>query len=751
MRTRGGRPRFRSLAALSFLLCIAAPSQAQVLRQYCNDEVYPANAVDYERGLQTMVVAQIVDDFSGEPIPGAVMRIVPETDFPLPGMNPVIAEAKADAFGWARISLDGLPGGWDWCQFDAPGYAPRGSFGSHPDNPIRLVAGGEGKVRFLDHLGRPVVGLELGLIAGCGHTPAVRQATTDVLGIATFSDVHPMMRAEDVWPRHPRVESEYLVTRELFPGPGMATIEVASARGVRGRVVDQEGTPVKGLYVGAPACKRGPWVLTDAEGTFSLPGIPRDIRELYLLSDARIGFEQMRSGRHWFTIPPPGVELTLRVDENGSIITGERSRSVRLEFAGGKAKASGVSITAYRVGDGLGFRPRRDEQGELEVKLNSEDSWRIRLEDSRHRWQTLDRPISADEIRAGRLTLDLVENRKMMVTVATPTDLSYRDLFLLTEDAKLPIRDEFSYREELSTAEFDVYDAEIPVPADQRVVLSTSAKRIEITPKTDRVDIVEEYRRLRIGSIADPQGKEVAATLKIVAKPNRFLRETGDEPHLEFDPEEELLFRKQGDAFPRWLLVWPREQRTLEPHWLRLPEPEKGSRSVKIDQIRLAARPQRSVQVSLPDGRPAAGAHLVSPKLEWGIELDEKGAWHPRALRTEGLRGLTLRVDPPWTNTRSGVGMMPAFLKLEGEPPWKFAWPTGELVLTPSPTENGLPSADVYVDGREFGISEGLPRLRITGLTPGRHRCVVVRSGHPNQVIEFMIAGEAVTAALVWD
>jgi hypothetical protein len=80
------------------------------------------------RGNPTHVVFRVVDDVSGEPLPGATATLRQEDDEPVTGIVAAIRTGVADAEGWIRMRADDL--GWEptWlgvvkAYVEAPGHA----------------------------------------------------------------------------------------------------------------------------------------------------------------------------------------------------------------------------------------------------------------------------------------------------------------------------------------------------------------------------------------------------------------------------------------------------------------------------------------------------------------------------------------------------------------------------------------------------------------------------------------------------
>ena len=224
-------------------------------------------------GLIAVTSTRIVDAATGEPIEGALLRAVTEPTCPVPGAWHVLMERRSDAEGWVELPLAGIKdrSRLHWMYVLADGYAPIAASRQVAPFPIRLHRGADIPVVVVDHLGKPAGGVRLGHLLGCGHTPDVRHGTTDLSGRATIPCTQ--VDAGELWPLHPEVLGEYLDLGWWRPGWPAQKLWVDPAPTIRGVLLDANGQPMSGMYVGNPQYHRGPWAMTDKSGRFELCGV----------------------------------------------------------------------------------------------------------------------------------------------------------------------------------------------------------------------------------------------------------------------------------------------------------------------------------------------------------------------------------------------------------------------------------------------------------------------------------------------
>ncbi len=212
-----------------------------------------------------VAVVQVLDGLSGRPIEGVSVRCYLEwagTGFV---RAELLGQTATDAFGLASIAR-ALPAGDAHWVFDRAGYAVHEAYGSFPPDRVWLLPGREAVARLVDPFGRPAAGVEVNMILGCGHSPAVRTVRTNAEGVFRFRDVDP--GAGRAWIRMAGAMADYF---DVPAQGGVLTTDPGTS--IRGTVVDGEGEPVADVVVASLQRQRGPTALSDGTGRFRLASL----------------------------------------------------------------------------------------------------------------------------------------------------------------------------------------------------------------------------------------------------------------------------------------------------------------------------------------------------------------------------------------------------------------------------------------------------------------------------------------------
>lgn len=216
----------------------------------------------------------VTDGETGAPIAGAEVFFVEEAKTPTHGLFTPTETFRTDVDGRVTASFEDAR--FPRLVARAEGYGVRGeSFRVGPVE-VELIPEQPITVEVVDYLGRPAAGAELGVAVGCGHTPDVVAAVTDAAGRATLRGVADHDDIVDLYVVHSELSRS---TYERVPfdevdGDGVARVIVGPGWTVEGILLDPDGRPVRGAYVGAPEVHRGPWARTDFSGSFRLVGLP---------------------------------------------------------------------------------------------------------------------------------------------------------------------------------------------------------------------------------------------------------------------------------------------------------------------------------------------------------------------------------------------------------------------------------------------------------------------------------------------
>lgn len=248
-----------------FVLAAAGNGLAAQERMEIVDTTFPGSFEGKNGGL----VSRLVDDLTGEPIVGAEVFLVTESETPIAGEFWFDAKGTSDADGFVRILRPATPRGWDLVVMKHP---TRGTVATTYAGPVwRIGRTFDVPVRVLDWLGRPAPGAMVGFCGGCGHTPDIVNAVANAQGIAVLRGIDPQQDISDLYVQHPGLHFFY---NSVSWRPGEPPMDVRCAYGPAqsGKVVDHLGNPVAGAFVCGGGRHRGPWAKTGADGAFTVLG-----------------------------------------------------------------------------------------------------------------------------------------------------------------------------------------------------------------------------------------------------------------------------------------------------------------------------------------------------------------------------------------------------------------------------------------------------------------------------------------------
>jgi hypothetical protein len=284
-------------AAAVFLLLPAALA-AQTIRFV--DDLYPGGSTRYA---DDELARRLVDDLTGEPVVGAEVFVLAESETPIAGRFWFLRRAVSDADGFVRISPEP---GEKWhlqvVRSERHGTASQPGAG---DWIWRLGRAFDVPVLVRDWRGEPVGGALVGFCGGCGHTPDLANATTGPDGVGILRGIDPWNDIRDVYVQHPGTGLGYESIR-WHPGDPPSIVDTRWSVPMTGRVVDHTGAPVAAAFVAALDVHRGPWAETAKDGTFTMLG-----------GDPAIGASHVRlaDGREVWFATPKRYPVTLRLPD----------------------------------------------------------------------------------------------------------------------------------------------------------------------------------------------------------------------------------------------------------------------------------------------------------------------------------------------------------------------------------------------------------------------------------------------------
>jgi hypothetical protein len=697
-------------------------------------EFYPVD-YQFDEGEQRWNAARIVDGITGLPIPGAELLLVAESEHPIRGEFWWQRRAVADADGFVRIRTDEAAPDhvrWHWTIIRAPGYGPATWCGAHGAAIVRLAPAETMPVRIVDWCGRPVPDALVGFCGGCGHTPDLSWARTNAQGLALLDGVDPHNDIGDLYVEHPELHLGYR-DFDWFRGEPPVTFAVRPAVAIEGTLIDADGQPIAGAFVGVRDVHRGPWTRTNADGTFRLCGAEHPGDDLYVfVGERQLLFEPPHVRPFVLRVPPPNgddVQVVNLPEPAGCAVTvlfavvdgdGDEIEDVRCVCIGPLPDR-----IETRTRTSLGKAEVDLQPGTYEVRVAARDS-----EESLSHVQ-----VTADG--DGPFTITLQPSPKTTVEVVGMPEEGIVEL--RTANWRIDITDEVRAgrpvgvpSEPFCFAILEHYGEQRVFPFDRATALAADPVRLSWFATTT----VE-------GSVVDDRGTPLAARVALIPAA-RNLSACPDEgdfrgPAATFSLttgfEGRAFLCVEADTEPRHRRIVP----------VDLPPRSGDVARVDVGAVRIGAP---TLRFEGAGGQPLTGVEVAIVRRGWcavrsGLdwqELDAGGGWRG----TDPQTGDAFLVRTPHAEHAGGEGAgdgepaatvdQPVRFVIEGAGPWTLRMPAGELLLdvkTPAPAFKAAIVGEHYVDVRE-------PTL-LRGLRPGAHRVFVCAEGCEAAIVDVVV------------
>jgi hypothetical protein len=733
----------RSIALSSSLLwLVSLPAQSPKVT--VSDAVYPAEAVTMH-GEQKWITTRVLDASTGAPIPGAELLLIAESNHPMRGEMWWQMREVADADGFVRLRADAR----GWFVVRAPGhgavmdmrYVPTTDIGSQSSGITFLARGLDVPIRLLNWRGEPVPDALIGLCGGCGHTPDLVHGRTDGNGLVVLPDVDPHMGIADLYVEHPELDLGYEGLKWL-PGEAPMAFLVSPEVAYRGSVVDTDGKPVVGAFVGVPGVHRGPWTRTAPDGSFLLCGANPGGDLFVHIGERELIFECPPVSPHRLVVPPP---------------SGEPVQVVNLPRQGAPVPDD-VEMVALRVVDADGDKVERAEircRGPLPA--SSEE--RIHVLDGEV--DTALRPgryeVSASafghatttaqfDVTTARNLFDVRLGRLPSVRVRVVDPPEHVDVQLRTATERREISDQVLAGEPIGLPAEPFW---LVVSGDRRALPRVFAQdpAQALAAGTLRLPW---YRPTRIeGQLVDRDGRPAAARLALVPVEQEVSSLPADVELEEVDGNGAFALTSEHTGLAM-LVVTPDgdpERRRVLP--IVLP-PRGDAAFVEVGTVDIDAEPR--LRLTDATGAPLTEGKVVFWRTGWSavsdgfspvFGVDRDG----RFRGPEPRAGDAILVLPP-ESTDEDASAPPAdaaaeptielvvHAALSGAGPWNVALPTGELRLDVRGTD-GKPVACRAFVGAVSAPLTGPTRLR--RVPTGPQRVFVAAEGHQSAVIEVVV------------
>lgn len=766
----------RSLPLLSLLLGSA------LAQQQGQDPIYPSDA-PVKVGEQIWQACRVVDAVTGQPIVGAELTLIEARRTPLPREFWSRRASTSDQQGWIRVRSDDIKGGFKMLLLRAKGYGASAVSGTVPSLVWALSPALDVPVALRDWQERPVAATRIGLCLGSGNTPDVSHATTDADGNAVLVGIDPNNPVADVYPSSPSLSLTDYGRIDWVPGDHPTVVTVAKGHRVEGVLLDKDGKPFAGAFVGAPQVVRGPWAKTGADGKFVLEGAVQDPDLLVLIGRQLVKFDRP-DGEQPFTLTLPELPPEAKIEESPDDT--EEGDDAEPE----EASAEATPPRRRRLPPLIVERPEVPEGPQVEVELQVDDQQGAPVDEL---LVILRGPMprffqATEDVREGKVAMQRLPG-KYEVTTESPRFEPVLGSIEVVEGGKavaklvatarplLQVRAE--NRESLGTIGLrtaagtqDITDqfgedglASVPVPSAEPFCFVVGNEiGVHVVPTSFAEAKAQQPFSLRglartavRGVVVGPDGKPVSADVAVLSRYETLRTDGGlDLGQLERKPAEagafELTTPHEGLAF---VVAVPRDEK-LRPAILPVTLPRRGpAASADLGKLALAAAPQVVVQHA--DGSPCVDTMAQMVRVGWHdvrkigpmFALDGKGRLVAPPLRAgdavvvpaadwdidrEPSEGEVLVVDLPFRTV------------LQGNGPWNVKLPSGRVAVTLK-DKAGEP-----VDGRIFVADRSIAvpgRLELRQVPPGKHQVVVVSRDRDSVVTTIEVGAEGISELVV--
>ncbi|MDJ0522078.1 MAG: carboxypeptidase-like regulatory domain-containing protein [Planctomycetota bacterium] len=432
-------------------------------------------------------VVRVIDERTGEPIVGAIVRRHLEMEMGPDGWGPSFEETRTDEHGIAVIPIQEVR---EWSAHwvaHAEGYGSDETYAVAPEEEIALLPGRDVHGRIVDAMGRPAAGLPIGYKLGCAHAPSVFDTKTDadgrfvLRGVAANGDVHY---------RGPGVRVDYFggPLRRLDETP--FTIAAEPAVRFEGRLIGAKPEELAPRVVHSLTTTRGVVTRIGDDGRFVLEGVAREsLLELYWAPDGegrRIDTDEFR--RHaplvWDVRKqhPAADEDELDSDDEVEVrwrVVGPDGNDVRP-----------VGISVYRVADGFEADHDSSDDGEDVFELFAGEYEAV-VGDPTSRWVAPPYRFTVEEGKPRTIVIQASAQPRLVLQLAQAPDEKFECHLTVTRPDGRIDHD----GAEVETEFEDEYPVHLPATATARVSVRTYTitRFFDVGPAADgrRVAVID--------------------------------------------------------------------------------------------------------------------------------------------------------------------------------------------------------------------------------------------------------------------
>ncbi len=674
---------------------------------------------------ENTAVVRVLDERTGQPIRGAVVRRHLEMEMGPAGWGPSYEEATTDEHGIAVIPIvEQRPWSAHWVVH-AEGFGSDETYGVAPNEEVELLPGRNVHGRIVDAMGRAAAGIPIGYKLGCGHAPSVYDTTTDAEGRFVLRNV---TRNGDVSLSGPGVLVDYYraALRRLDETPDVHAADAAVR--VTGRVVGADVADLSPRIIHSQSTTRGVAARIQDDGTFVLDGVAREsMLDLYWAPEGK--GQRIDSGLYHL-----GRPLIWDVREHGDEEDGEDEDAGKDEEIPWRVvtpdgtDAVVVDIHAYRAHDGREADHEYTGHGDTRSPLLlPPGEYDVVVGDATSRWVAPSRRFVVEAGKPQPLVVQATEQPRLVVqwNGKEPEKCTYSLAF-----ARPDGRIDHEHIEIDGDGEEDPVHLPAAAPARVRVQMDEVTRYFDVGPAADgrRVAVLEWVKptKLRFEAPAD------VARVVLGGYEHEFVRRAG---------AIELVTPLAGRV--RLHIARSDEYHELDTGERLIDLPPPAGQVLRLDPLAYAAAPVGEITLLDADGKPRTNVDVdvswfnpVTRELEQAeLATDAHGDAQSQLLRT-GARVM-------W-NSRSRIDHDRV---LNGAGPWTLRTGAARLALDVRGPDGALREAAVLFsnevlaqDNDDFDSEADDGRFTFDTLRAGAYRLVIAAPGHRSQERRIVLA-----------
>jgi len=254
------------------------------------------------------------------------------------------------------------------------------------------------------------------------------------------------------------------------------------------------------------------------------------------------------------------------------------------------------------------------------------------------------------------------------------------------------------------------------------------------------------YRPTRIeGRVVDDAGPPVSARLALL-DPRQTTAPFLDDLDEAVDTAGSIQLTSEREGLVLLAVLGMDNAHTTRIVPVLLP-PRGDDAFVDVGAITLPAKPQYCIRDA--DGEPIAGWQIALLRRGFAamddLRVHVRLPWDGHVPLPDLQAGDVLHVVPEETQPvvvdGQNVHTVPARLLVQGQGPWDFTLPNGQLKVNVRCADDESEPVQMYFGDLDLSLFQP---TRFLGLVPGRHRCIFAAKGHQTAIVDVDVPAQGV-------